>query len=62
MATGEQELRAQLSEERRRLQQDVAELRRGLPLVAAAVVVLGFVAAGGVRATARLLFRRGRER
>jgi hypothetical protein len=32
-----------------------------LPLVAAGALVAGFVVAGGIGATARLIFRRGRE-
>jgi len=40
---------------------DVAgKLRGKLPLVAAGALGLGFVAAGGIGATARLLMRRGR--
>jgi hypothetical protein len=38
-----------------------AKLRGKLPLVAGAALGLGFVAAGGIGATARLLFRRSRE-
>jgi len=37
------------------------KLRSNLPAVAAGAVGLGFVLAGGVGATARLIFRRGRE-
>jgi hypothetical protein len=41
---------------------DVAgKLRAKLPLVAAGALGLGFVAAGGIGATMRLLMRRGRE-
>ena len=41
---------------------DIAgKLRSNLPLVAVGAVGLGFVAAGGIGATVRLLFRRGRE-
>lgn len=41
---------------------DVAgKLRARLPLVAAGALGAGFVVAGGVGATMRLLFRRGRE-
>ena len=36
-----------------------AKLRSRLPVVAAGAVGLGFVAAGGLRATARLLLRQG---
>jgi hypothetical protein len=38
-----------------------AKLRANLPSVAVGVLGLGFVLAGGVGATARLIFRRGRE-
>jgi len=38
-----------------------AKLRANLPLVAAGALGAGFFLAGGVGATARLLFRRGRE-
>jgi hypothetical protein len=38
-----------------------ARLRERLPLVAAGALGLGFVAAGGIGAAARLMFRRGRE-
>jgi hypothetical protein len=37
------------------------KLRAKLPLVAGGALGLGFVAAGGIGATARLLMRRGRE-
>jgi hypothetical protein len=37
------------------------KLRSRLPLVAGGALGLGFVAAGGIGATMRLLFRRGRE-
>jgi hypothetical protein len=41
---------------------DVAgKLRARLPVVAAGALGAGFIAAGGIGATARLLFRRGRE-
>src|ERR671936_753053 len=50
------------------LREDIGEatdvttkLRSKLPLVAGAALGLGFVAAGGIGATARLLFRRSRE-
>jgi len=50
-------LRAELQEAA-----DVASrLRSKLPLLAAGSLAAGFVAAGGVGATAKLLFRRGRE-
>jgi hypothetical protein len=38
-----------------------AKLRANLPIVAAGALGAGFVLAGGIGATARLLFRRGRE-
>jgi len=38
-----------------------AKLRSNLPLVAAGAAGIGFLLAGGVGATARLIFRRGRE-
>ena len=38
-----------------------AKLRANLPVVAAGALSAGFVIAGGVGATMRLLFRRGRE-
>jgi hypothetical protein len=38
-----------------------AKLRAKLPLVAVSALGAGFVLAGGVGATARLVFRRGRE-
>ena len=37
------------------------KLRAKLPAVAAGALFAGFVVAGGVGATARLMFRRGRE-
>ena len=50
------------------LREDIGEaanvagkLRANLPLVAGAALGVGFVAAGGVGATARLFFRRSRE-
>jgi hypothetical protein len=38
-----------------------AKIRSNLPVVAAGALGLGFLLAGGVGATARLIFRRGRE-
>jgi hypothetical protein len=38
-----------------------AKVRSKLPLIIVAAYAAGFVLAGGVGATARLLFRRGRE-
>jgi hypothetical protein len=37
------------------------KLRSNLPAVAVGALAVGFVVAGGIGATARLLFRRGRE-
>jgi hypothetical protein len=38
-----------------------AKLRANLPVVVAGALGMGFLLAGGVGATARLIFRRGRE-
>jgi hypothetical protein len=38
-----------------------AKLRSNLPAAAAGALAVGFVVAGGVGATTRLIFRRGRE-
>jgi len=38
-----------------------ARMRANLPAVAVGAAALGFLVAGGVGATARLIFRRGRE-
>jgi hypothetical protein len=73
--TEEQRLRQQLSAEREQLADAVETLRSELgeatdiagklqsklPAVAAGALGLGFVVAGGIGATARLVFRRGRE-
>jgi hypothetical protein len=75
MASTEKELLREITEERERLADAVEELREELgeatkvgaklrsklPVVAAGAFGLGFLKAGGVGATARLLFRRGRE-
>jgi hypothetical protein len=75
MASTDQELRRELGEEREKLAEAVATLRSGLgeatdvggklqaklPVAAAGALGLGFLASGGVGATARLLMRRGRE-
>ncbi|HEY2371759.1 MAG TPA: hypothetical protein VGH82_04350 [Gaiellaceae bacterium] len=72
--TEEQRLRQQLSSEREQLADAVETLRSEigeatdiagklkskLPVVAVGALGLGFVVAGGIGATARLLFRRGR--
>jgi hypothetical protein len=66
-----EDLRRQLASERAALAADLAALRDGaspvtavrsrLPLIAVAAFAGGFVVAGGIGATVRLLFRRGRE-
>jgi hypothetical protein len=72
MATKEEEkIRAELHEERAALADAVDELREAadltkvlkakLPVVAAGLFGLGFVKAGGIGATMRLIFRRSRE-
>jgi hypothetical protein len=69
------EVRRELESERERLAQAVdslraevkdatnigAKLRANLPLVAAGALGTGFLIAGGIGATTRLVFRRGRE-
>ena len=67
----EQDLRRELREERAGLADAVdqlrtevgraTDLRSKLPLLAGGAFALGFLKAGGVGATMRLLFRRGRE-
>jgi hypothetical protein len=73
--TDERQLREELHDERDRLADAVEGLRRELgraadvsgklraklPVAAAGAFALGFLKAGGVGATARLLARRGRE-
>jgi len=75
MAATEDDLRRELREERERLAEAVDELRgelgaaadvggklrSRLPLVAGGAFAVGFLKAGGVGATMRLLARRGRE-
>ena len=62
------QVRREIQAEREQLAQAVgslrteASLRTRLPVVAAAALGTGFVLAGGIGATMRLLFRRGRER
>src|SRR4051794_14371478 len=70
-----EELRLEIRDERDRLADavvtlrdeigeaaDIAgKLRAKLPLVAVGALGAGFVVAGGIGATARLMFRRGRE-
>jgi hypothetical protein len=65
------QLRRQIRDERDRLADAVvnlreatdftAKLRPKLPLIAVGALGAGFFVAGGVGATARLIFRRGRE-
>jgi hypothetical protein len=67
-----EDLRRLIAAERAQLAADLAALRDGaspvhalrarLPLVAVAAFAGGFVLAGGIGATVRLIFRRGRER
>ena len=71
----ERQLRRELSAEREQLADAVHELRAelgeatniggklrsNLPVAAAGAVGIGFVAAGGIGATMRLIMRRGRE-
>jgi hypothetical protein len=75
MAGAEEELRRELGEEREQLAAAVqtlreelgeaadvgSKLRANLPLVAVGAFGLGFLKAGGIGATMRLLARRGRE-
>jgi hypothetical protein len=65
MANTEQQLRRELHDEREQLAEAVgtlrARVRSKLPLVTAGALGLGFVASGGVGATARLLLRRRRK-
>jgi hypothetical protein len=74
-AKEEEKIRAELSEERAALADAVdtlrdevgqatdvsGKLRAHLPLVVVGAFGIGFVKAGGIGATMRLLFRRGRE-
>jgi hypothetical protein len=60
--------REQLSDAADNLRDSIGEatdisgkLRSNLPVVAAGALGVGFLLAGGVGATARLIFRRGRE-
>lgn len=65
MASTEQDLRRELHDEREQLSAAVetlrANLRSKVPLATAGALGLGFVASGGIGATARLLMRRSRE-
>jgi hypothetical protein len=68
-------VRQEIQDERNRLATAVDELREGigqatdvggklrsnLPVAAAGALVIGFVLSGGIGATMRLAFRRGRE-
>ena len=57
LASAVEELREEVGEAA-----DVAgKLRANLPVVAVGAIGAGFLLAGGIGATARLLFRRGRE-
>jgi len=70
-----EQVRAEIENERERLTEAVDHLREGmgeatavatklrsnLPLAGAAALAAGFFVAGGIGATARLIFRRGRE-
>ena len=60
--------REQLADAAESLREEISEatditgkLRANLPVVAAGALGVGFLLAGGVGATARLIFRRGRE-
>jgi hypothetical protein len=71
----DEDVRRDIAAERERLAEAVESLRTGmgeaadisgklrskLPLVAAGAAGAGFFLAGGIGATARLIFRRGRE-
>jgi hypothetical protein len=57
LATAVSELRTELG----KATDVAAKLRARLPLVAAGAAAVGFVVAGGIRATARLAFRRRRR-
>ena len=66
-----EQVRREIDEERRQLASAVAALRREMRFggtlrtqlpIAAGALAAGFVLAGGIGATVRLLFRRARER
>ena len=75
MASTDQDIRREIGEERQKLAEAVGTLREEigaatdvggklkakLPVAAAGALGLGFLASGGIGATARLLMRRGRE-
>jgi ABC-type transporter Mla subunit MlaD len=70
------DVRSEIAAEREQLAQAVDDLKKGiddvtdvqgklrsnLPIAAAGAAGIGFFLAGGIGATMRLLFRRGRER
>jgi hypothetical protein len=71
MGSTDREIRRELVEEREKLAEAVdtlrteldvgGKLKAKLPVAAAGALGLGFVASGGIGATVRLLFRRGRD-
>jgi hypothetical protein len=71
MPTREADVRRELALERAQLADAMDDFRRSadveralrakLPLLVAAAFAVGFVLSGGIGATARLVFRRGRE-
>jgi hypothetical protein len=71
MGSTDREIRRELVEEREKLAEAVdtlrteldlgGKLKAKLPAAAAGALGLGFVASGGIGATVRLLFRRGRD-
>jgi hypothetical protein len=71
MGSTDREIRRELGEEREKLAEAVdtlraeldvgGKLKAKLPVAAAGALGLGFVASGGIGATVRLLFRRGRD-
>jgi hypothetical protein len=75
MGSTDRDIRHEIGEEREKLAEAVdtlrtelgeatdvsGKLKAKLPLAAAGALGLGFVASGGIGATVRLLFRRGRD-
>lgn len=75
MDRGSEDIRGEIERERTELAQSVeqlrasfkqatdvkAKLRENLPVAAGVALAAGFVLSGGIGATVRLLFRRGRE-
>ncbi|MBA3717538.1 MAG: DUF3618 domain-containing protein [Actinobacteria bacterium] len=63
----QESVRREIAFERERLAtavdslRDAAKIKVNVPVLAAAAVGVGFVLAGGIGATVRLIFRRGRE-